>query len=268
MAEQNGSSAKQQESEVGASTPQQPRPKLSKSLPTDRITFNRQLEVLKAWASSSVPQGKTVTNAEAAKLIDLNPSTISLANPFFSSVNLLSENDNGYVPAPEVFAYLRALEWNPDTAAQKLQQLFLDSWFWQKLHPTLRFKPVSEESALAMLADESNASPEHKPRLKLLLEYLITVGLIQRDGEMLKLVRENASASEPAKEVSTSPAPPKQNVTTSFAQSQEGAINFHISVRVNMEEFSTWRPDRITAFFGGIAQMLAAKAKIEKGGSE
>jgi succinate-acetate transporter protein len=31
-----------------------------------------------------------------------------------------------------------------------------------------------------------------------------------------------------------------------------------------MGEFSNWQADRIAAFFGGIAQVLAAKAKVEK----
>ena len=35
-----------------------------------------------------------------------------------------------------------------------------------------------------------------------------------------------------------------------------------------MAEFSNWQPDRISAFFGGIAQVLAAKAAIERNAGE
>ena len=41
-------------------------------------------------------------------------------------------------------------------------------------------------------------------------------------------------------------------------------MQFHVSVRVDMKEFSGWQPDRIAAFFGGIAQVLAAKGTVEK----
>jgi hypothetical protein len=49
-----------------------------------------------------------------------------------------------------------------------------------------------------------------------------------------------------------------------FTQPTEGVVQFHISVKVEMAEFSNWKPDRIAAFFGGIAQVLAAKAAVEK----
>lgn len=44
----------------------------------------------------------------------------------------------------------------------------------------------------------------------------------------------------------------------------EGTIQFHLSVKVNMAEFKGWPPDTVAAFFGGIAQVLNAKAALEK----
>jgi hypothetical protein len=41
-------------------------------------------------------------------------------------------------------------------------------------------------------------------------------------------------------------------------------VQFHVSVKVDMAEFAGWSADRITAFFGGIAQVLAAKGTLEK----
>ena len=53
-------------------------------------------------------------------------------------------------------------------------------------------------------------------------------------------------------------------VATMFTQPTEGVVQFHISVKVDMAEFADWSPERITAFFAGIAQVLAAKGKLEK----
>ena len=50
---------------------------------------------------------------------------------------------------------------------------------------------------------------------------------------------------------------------SNFHQQPEGLVQFAVSVRVDMSELSTWSPDRIAAFFGGIAQVLAAKGKVE-----
>jgi len=53
-----------------------------------------------------------------------------------------------------------------------------------------------------------------------------------------------------------------------FFGTTEGAVNFNVSVRVDMGEFASWKPERIAAFFNGMAQVLAAKADVEKSGSE
>ena len=46
----------------------------------------------------------------------------------------------------------------------------------------------------------------------------------------------------------------------------EGVIQFHVNIKVEMNELAGWQPERITAFLNGIARVLretdrAAKAK-------
>ena len=41
-------------------------------------------------------------------------------------------------------------------------------------------------------------------------------------------------------------------------------MQFNVSVKVNMQEFAGWQAERVTAFFNGIAQVLAAKGALEK----
>ena len=53
---------------------------------------------------------------------------------------------------------------------------------------------------------------------------------------------------------------PTRGVSSNFDQGNpEGLLQFAVNVRVDMAEIRTWRPDRIAAFFTGIAQVLAAK---------
>lgn len=247
------------------------RSKPNKTLPTDRITFTRQLDLLRAWAAASSPSGKVVSNTDVADMVKMMSSTVSLANPFFASIGLLQKAEGGYIPSPDVIAYHRAAEYS-EFPSHKLAPLVRDSWFGLALLPKLAYRPLSESEALGVLHDASQASGDYRQQIKMLLEYLIAGGVAQREGDFIKSAKpafefgppssaaETERTSEP--EIATQP---KQNVATAYAASPEGGISFHISVKVNMEQFATWKPERITAFFAGIAQMLAAKAKIEEG---
>jgi hypothetical protein len=242
----------------------------TKILPTDRITFTRQLDLLKAWAAASSPPGKIVTNNDVADMVKMQSSTISLANPFFASIGLLQKAEGGYVPSADVMNFFRAAEYS-DTPGHKLAPTMRDSWFGVALLPKLSYRPMTEAEALSVLHDAATAGADYRNQLKMLIDYLVAAGVASRDGDTIKTAKPafefgpsgNPPPEPPVGAVIEAAVPAKQNVATAFAASPEGGISFHISVRVNMEQFSTWKPERITAFFAGIAQMLAAKAKIE-----
>jgi hypothetical protein len=247
----------------------------TKTLPTDRISFTKQLDLLRAWAAASTPAGAVVSNDAVAEMMKMNPSTISLANPFFASIGLLAKAEGGYIPSADVIAFHRAAEYS-DTPAHKLAPLMRASWFGMALLPKLGFRPMQEREALQVLHDVTTAGVDYRGQLKMLIDYMVAAGVAQRDGEMVKAAKpcfEFGGAPEAPNEALRpqsapdveSPAAPRNNVATAFAASPEGGISFHISVRVNMDQFADWEPERIKAFFGGIAQMLAAKAAVEKG---
>src|SRR5262245_57681055 len=77
----------------------------NKYLPTPRITFSKQLDILRAWAAASGPTGKVATNDGVAEIVKMQPSTVSLANPFLASSGLLVKTDGGYIPCPEVMSF-------------------------------------------------------------------------------------------------------------------------------------------------------------------
>jgi len=241
----------------------------TKTLPTDRITFTKQIEILRAYGTLSGAAGRSVVaNREVAEAMNMQPSTVSLANPFFVSVGLLQKAEDGSIPSSHVIEMIRAKDWTPETATHKLAPPLRDSWFGTVLMPKLSFAPMSEDAALAKLAEACTATPEYKPQLRMLIDYLIVAGLVERDGEQLKAAK--ADGAVPKGEA-TAPAtkPPERDraqVATGFTQSPEGAVNFHISIRVEMAEFAGWHPDRIAAFFTGIAKVLAAKADVEQKG--
>jgi len=248
----------------------------TKFLPSERITFARQLDILRGWAAASGPLRKVVSNIEVGKVITMQPSTVSLNNAFYSSVGLLNKSEGGYSPAEDVTAFLRAYDWNKETAAQRLAPILSRAWFYEALASKLEFGPRSEADCLQDLGDAANASQDYKANLRMLLEYLSAAGLIQRDGDMVKKggvsMAPTATQANPSEAATVTTKQETVNVGDSLAKTMpslfgttEGQVQFNIAVKVNMGEFATWQADRIAAFFSGIAQVLAAKAKVEQG---
>jgi hypothetical protein len=244
------------------------RAKPMKVLPTDRIAFPKQLDLLRAYAAASGPTGKAVTNAEVGSIVKMMDTTVSIANAFFADVGLLTRADGGHLPAAEVVSFQRAFEWNPDGASQKLGPLIAETWFAKALLPKLSFHAMEEAEAIQTLAEAAGAGPDYERQLRICLDYIVAGGLAQRDGTLLKLVRNGAPASERLTGTGTGepkdPVPSKAAVATAFAQPTEGVVQFHVSVKVDMAEFAGWQPERISSFFSGIAAVLAAKGAIEK----
>jgi len=258
-----------------------PRAKPVKVVPTERLNIAKQLDIVRAYAAASI-SGKPVTNADVGAIVNLKPETVALGNTFFVDIGFLTkaESGNGFLPSAEVIAFQRAHEWNPETAAHKLAPKIGASWFAIALMPRLAFRALEDDEALEVLADTAAAGPDYKPNLKLCIEYLVATGLMQRDGTMLKAVKSTAAAfpssnggdqqpkpPQPREPTTMMPTPPTAVVSTSFeAQPIHGGIvRFHVNVDVDMSEFKDWQPDRILAFFNGIAQVLAAKADVERG---
>jgi hypothetical protein len=253
-------------SEPSATSPKNKEPKPTRALPTVRIAFPKQLDALRAWAITS-GDGKAVSNRAVSEVVKLHPDTLGLANPFFADVKLLQKTEGGYQPSAFTMAFNQAYAWEPDRAAHKLAGAFVDAWFGEALLPRVRFAPVSEAEALQILAEAVNAGPSYRPQLALVLDFMQAAGLILRDGGQVKAAVPTPTTTQiesAAPEARPDPAPSqKTTVGTAFATT-EGQVQFNVAFRVAMSEFAGWEPERITAFFGGIAQVLAAKAGVER----
>jgi len=172
-----------------------------------------------------------------------------------------------------VLAYGKAFSWNPDTAGQKLAPLLRRTWFSDVLLPRLQLGPMDEKAAIEELAVACGAGPKYEGQLKMVLTYMSIAGLIRRDGDTLRAADLGVEPDRPAGPIENGNVPTKETpppttrpatVSTSFAHVPEGVLRFNVEVNVDMKEFATWRPDRIAAFWAGIAQVLAAKAAVEE----
>lgn len=258
------------------STEKKPKPKTreksARVLPTERINFDKQLKLLLAYAAASANQTKAVKLEEVAPLAEMAETTASMANPFFCSIGLLSRSDSGgFMPVAEVISFLRAREWTPDTASYKLAPIIEASWFYEALKPRLTMSTMEEDTAITVLAEAAPAGPDYKRNLQMLIEYIVAAGLVQRDGTQLRLARQapapNTDGTVPRAEATRQgEAEPtlRNRVSSAYVKTAEGAIHFNVSAKVELEELATWPPQRINAFFNGIAAVMRAKAGIEQ----
>lgn len=242
----------------------------TKTLPTDRITFDNQLKILRAWAALGM-SGKPITNEDVAAAVGMKASTIALANPFFSNIGLLMKVDNGYIPAPQVVDFFRSTEWDESTAAHKLAPVLREQWFALAVIPTLAVSgSMTEEQAIARLADAASATKEYKNQLGVLVDYLNGSGLLIHEGDQIRkgpLTTNRVVTNTPVLAPAKPEEKPKEHsgpLATKFSKGSMGGVNFEIAMTVDMAEFATWKPERITAFFNGIAAVLAAKSGMEK----
>lgn len=182
--------------------------KLTKVIPTERVSFDKQMAVLRAYAAASGPAKKAVSNDEVAAVFnDLAASSISLCNPFFSDVGLLIQEGRKLRPSDAVFDYLHAYEWNPETAALKLKDAFSQSWAAATLLPKLAFRALTRDEAIGFLADESKAQKSHRKNLETLLEFLDKAGVVRIEGNSVTKVVGNI-ASVVGEQHGTVSAPP------------------------------------------------------------
>jgi len=240
----------------------------SKALPTVRIAFSKQLDILRAYAVAHEASGKTVTNADISSIVKMAATTVPHANSFFGDqeVGLLQKSDGGYIPSPAVIAFNRAYAWGPETAGHKLAPALQGLWFAQALMPRLGFRPLDERDAIAVLAEACGATPDHESQLAILLSYLETAGMIVREGGQVRTRVGTSASTTPV----ASPEPPATTssttgVETAFGRPSSGdGVHLNVTINVDMKEMSNWTPERISAFFAGFAQVLAAKGALEK----
>jgi hypothetical protein len=264
--------------DVEREAPQDEKP--VKVLPTDRLAFAKQIDLLRAYAVGSGAAGKIVTLADLANLTQFPSTSVGLNNTFFSDVGAITKVGNGYTAAAEVLSYNRQLEFDSATAGHKLAPLFLRAWFAERLVPLLRMRQsLSERECISQLADAAAAGAKYTPQLRALLEYLQLSGLIMREGGVVQLgptARETPAADDGGRrELAPVGTPPESAqptvrtersgaVNTSYTSAPAGNVAFHVDVNVNMQEMATWKPELVLAFFDGIARVIAAKAKVEQ----
>ena len=110
MAKSNGSAAKAASPAATPPPATTERSRPSQVLPTNRIAFPKQLDILRAFGAASEPNRRAVQLTELAGIVGLHVNTLSLSNPFFVDSQFVQRTPEGFVPAQELVDYARAWE--------------------------------------------------------------------------------------------------------------------------------------------------------------
>jgi hypothetical protein len=161
---------------------------LTQTLPTDRISFTKQTEIVRAFAAVYDKNNSPVSNDDVGRFINMAGSTVSQSNAMFVDVGLLQRAEAGkFIPTAPTLEYFKLHQFSPDRAWSKLSPLIERSWFGQELISKLKFRSIDENEAITDLALASNAEKGYEPQLKIAIEWLVQVGLAVREGTQLRI---------------------------------------------------------------------------------
>jgi hypothetical protein len=164
---------------------------LVKVLPTDRIAFDRQVEILKAYAACFESNGgKPVSNEDAGNTLTpkFSAATLNVAVPFFTDIGLLTRNEGKFIPSDALLAYNHAVAFSESEAKRKIRPLFENTWFYRLLAPRLRLANQSVGDCVGVLAVDAKAEQEHVERIAHLLKFLEFAGIVAVSGTTVSFI--------------------------------------------------------------------------------
>ena len=159
----------------------------TRPLPIERISFAKQLEILRAYDAASGQSKNLVGLDKVGELAGVKADTVSLANRFFVPVGLILKVDAKFRPSDAVHEFAVSVGWKDENAAYKLASVFEGAWFWDAIKPSLTFGQMQARDVLNKLALACDAAPKYEPQLQMLITYLEASGLIARDGNVVTL---------------------------------------------------------------------------------
>ena len=166
----------------------------TKRLPTTRIKFSRQLDVIRAYGIKSQNGTRPASYKDAAEVTGIHLNTVSLMVGFLVENGFLERVGGDTMPTRAVLDFAQAYNWSAETAPRKLAPIVRNSWFGELLLTKLAFRSMSEDDAIAELGGAISAGTEYKASIGILVDYTVATGLVRRDGNQLSLGDEAVTA--------------------------------------------------------------------------
>lgn len=249
-----------------------PKQRAEQALPTDRLSFDKQVLSLRSVAQLSGNGRRPVTAEEQSSALGLKGNVGGLSNRFFKDSGWLESAGRGmYVPTETLVRFHRHLGIQPDDlegARAILAETVVGSWYWREIGDMLEGEGIRQSGVLHLLANAAGAAPNHTPQLTLIIDWLIWLGLVVRDGELLRLrqaqagTQQEAPAEDPTPDEDDSAAPldaqplaegespemaSQAEVTAPPAAGFDAAalVSFNFSVRITADDAAKLTTDQL-----------------------
>jgi hypothetical protein len=160
-----------------------------RSLPTDRLSFEKQVEALEAIAQLSGGAKKPVTAGDVSAAIGLAPTsgTGGLSNKFFRDSGWITSAGRGnYAATDALMEYFRHVKIDAqDPAARRhLVGPAQLSWYWEALEPVLSSGGGARKSMVLLALSKAAGATEHTAQLELIVTWLEWLHMVRRDGDL------------------------------------------------------------------------------------
>ncbi len=158
-------------------------------LPSERHPFPVHFDILRRFVmrsrsgSEAVPAPKVEGEGIPIQAAEMNVR-------FLRSIGLLSAAERGmYLPTPEAIKFVNAKTVSDERAKPILKALVANSWFAEAARSVLSTQPlIGEDQFLGELALVAETDKSRKgPALRVLLDYLVYTGLVNRDERGISL---------------------------------------------------------------------------------
>lgn len=173
----------------GAGTRSAQRQRAERNLPTDRLSFEKQVEALRAIAQLSGSAKKPVKAETISASLGLKGNTGSLSNKFFWDTGWITPAGRGaYAATDELLAFNNHLGIDAEDQVGAKRYLLgsaRGAWYWQEIETMVQGAGVREKAVLLALVKAAGASAERRQQMLLILDWLTWLGLIRRDGDIV-----------------------------------------------------------------------------------
>lgn len=105
----------------------------TKRLPTPRIKFSKQLDIIRAYGIKSQNGTRPANYKDAAEVTHIHFNTVALMVGFLVENGFLDRVGGETMPTKPVIDFAQAYSWSPEAAPRKLAPIVRKSWFGEIL---------------------------------------------------------------------------------------------------------------------------------------
>jgi hypothetical protein len=159
-----------------------------RALPTDRMEFETQVQVLKAYAIASRNGREIVTGEDLARHVSVGEDTARLNNRFLAESGLIvAEQRGAYKPVEAVLEFSRKLGFGQPNPGHTLASVVRNTWYFEAVTDRLEMGPPSRNELIMALADVAGAEAHHRRKLDNIIDWLEYVGLVSIVDDTVRL---------------------------------------------------------------------------------